>query len=354
VHAHGTVLFTNEVALLAITIKELATLAGVSRGTVDRALNSRGGVNPEVEAKILKLAQEHGYRPNLAAKSLALSQQNLSIGVIIYSQSNDFFNTVIDGINAAADEIKEFGIKVIIKKIDGFDVDKQLNKIDELINSGINALAITPINDKRIIQRLDEIKNLPIIALNTDIEGKHAIDYIGCNYYESGQTAGAMMGLFSKGTGNALIITGSHSIYGHSRRVMGFADVINDEYPALTIVNTIEDKDNDELSYKLVKEAINADKSLNCFYFAAAGVDGGVKAIMEDARCDDFVIITNDTSQKRIELLKAGVIDATICQQPYEQGYMCIKELFSHIMSKRLTTGAKTYTNNEIKLKYNF
>lgn len=339
---------------MSITIKEIATLAGVSRGTVDRALNSRGGVNPEVEAKILKIAQEHGYKPNLAAKSLAMSQHNLSIAVIIFSESNDFFNTVIDGINAAANEIKEFGINVIIKKIDGFDVDKQLKRIDNLIESGINALAITPINDKRIINRLEEITDLPIIALNTDIEGKHAIDYIGCNYYKSGQTAGAMMGLFSKGIGNTLIITGSHSVYGHNRRVKGFAEVIESEYPSIKIANTIEDKDNDELSYNLVKEEISKDKTLNRFYFAAAGVEGGIKALMEDERCDEFVIITNDTSKKRIELIKAGVIDATICQQPYEQGYMCIKELFNCIMNKRMTTGAKNYTNNEIKLKYSF
>lgn len=339
---------------MAITIKEIASLAGVSRGTVDRALNSRGGVNPEVAAKIIKIAKENGYKPNLAAKSLALSQQNLSIGVIIYSESNEFFNTVIDGINAAADEIKEFGISVIIKKIDGFDVEKQLRKIDELIESGVNALAITPINDKRIIDKLEAIEDLPIIALNTDIEGEHAIDYIGCNYYKSGQTAGAMMGLFSKGAGNVLIITGSNSVYGHNRRVKGFTEVINKEYPTLAITNTIEDKDNDELSYQLVKEAITANQSLNRFYFAAAGVEGGIKALLEDKRCDDFVIITNDTSQKRIELIKAGVINATICQQPYEQGYMCVKELFNCIMNKRMTTGAKTYTNNEIKLKYSF
>ena len=46
---------------MAITIKKIAILAGVSRGTVDRALNSRGGVNPDVEAKIIKIAREHGY-----------------------------------------------------------------------------------------------------------------------------------------------------------------------------------------------------------------------------------------------------------------------------------------------------
>ena len=339
---------------MSITIKEIANLAGVSRGTVDRALNARGGVSPEVEEKILKIAKEHGYTPNLAAKSLALTQQNLSIGVILYSEDNHFFDTVIDGINSAADEIKEFGISVSICKINGFDVEKQLKKIDELVNSGINGLAITPINDERIIKRLEQIDNLPVIALNTYIEGEHNIDYIGCDYYKSGQTAGAMMGLFSKGIGDILIVTGSHAVYGHNRRVNGFTDVVKKEYPSLSIKKVIENNDDDRLSYERVKECIHDDKNINCFYFAAAGVDGGVRALVEDENCKDFVIITNDTSPSRVELIKSGIIDATICQQPFEQGYNCIKELFNCIMNKKMTTGKKSYTNIGIKLKYNF
>ena len=46
------------------TIKEIAALAGVSRGTVDRVLNDRGAVNPETAEKIRKIAKELDYKPN--------------------------------------------------------------------------------------------------------------------------------------------------------------------------------------------------------------------------------------------------------------------------------------------------
>jgi len=45
------------------TIKEIAALAGVSRGTVDRVLNDRGAVNPETAEKIRKIAKELDYNP---------------------------------------------------------------------------------------------------------------------------------------------------------------------------------------------------------------------------------------------------------------------------------------------------
>ena len=57
---------------MAVTLQQIAEKAGVSRGTVDRALNNRGRIRPEVAEKIRKIAQEMGYRPNRAGKALAL------------------------------------------------------------------------------------------------------------------------------------------------------------------------------------------------------------------------------------------------------------------------------------------
>ena len=53
------------------TIKEIAELAGVSRGTVDRVLNNRGSVNPRTARKILEIAQALDYKPNNAVIVLA-------------------------------------------------------------------------------------------------------------------------------------------------------------------------------------------------------------------------------------------------------------------------------------------
>ena len=46
---------------LPITSKQIAALAGVSRGTVDRVLNHRPGVSPQTAEKVLQIARELGY-----------------------------------------------------------------------------------------------------------------------------------------------------------------------------------------------------------------------------------------------------------------------------------------------------
>ena len=77
---------------MPVTVKQIAELAGVSRGTVDRALNGRGNVRPEIEKKILAIAQEMGYTPNRAGKALAYQRKNLSFGMIANAEGNEFFD----------------------------------------------------------------------------------------------------------------------------------------------------------------------------------------------------------------------------------------------------------------------
>ena len=57
--------------IMAVTIKKIAELAGVSTGTVDRALHDRGRVDPKVAQRIKQIALELDYRPNSVAKGLS-------------------------------------------------------------------------------------------------------------------------------------------------------------------------------------------------------------------------------------------------------------------------------------------
>lgn len=66
---------------MAITIKDLALVAGVSYSTVSKALNDSPLVKPETKNKILKVAEEMGYEPNFAAQRL-VSKESKVIGLI--------------------------------------------------------------------------------------------------------------------------------------------------------------------------------------------------------------------------------------------------------------------------------
>lgn len=113
------------------TMKEIAELSGVSRGTVDRVLNHRGIVNAETERKVLEIAKLLDYQPNKAGIALAAQKKKLKIGVLLFGAENPFFDEVMDGLRQKLEELSIYGCTVIERRI-SFDLQSQLQTIDEL------------------------------------------------------------------------------------------------------------------------------------------------------------------------------------------------------------------------------
>src|SRR3954463_11639267 len=82
-------------------IKDIALALGVSIGTVDRALHGRAGINAMTRARVLKMAQTMGYRPNFAARHLKLNRK-LQISVHLPREIASFFDALREGIEEAA------------------------------------------------------------------------------------------------------------------------------------------------------------------------------------------------------------------------------------------------------------
>jgi LacI family transcriptional regulator len=96
---------------MMVTMKDIALKAGVSQCTVSRVLSGKqsGKVKEETRLRVLTVAQELNYRPNLMAKGLA-SNRSWLIGLIISSLKNPLMSSMIDGIHFAA---KEFGYNIL-------------------------------------------------------------------------------------------------------------------------------------------------------------------------------------------------------------------------------------------------
>ena len=115
-----------------MTIKEIARICGVSRGTVDRVVNRRGKVKPETEEMIMRVIAEHGYTKNTVAQALTVKKKEPVIGVILCSEGNPFFDDVISGFKKASEDLRDYGVSMIMRTMCGHSVSRQLALIDEL------------------------------------------------------------------------------------------------------------------------------------------------------------------------------------------------------------------------------
>src|SRR5580692_10675093 len=88
----------------AAGIRDIADALGTSIGTVDRALHGRSGVSPKTKTRVLRMAEQLGYKPNIAARSLKLNR-NLRIAAVLPREIAAFFDPLRAGIRAAAEEV---------------------------------------------------------------------------------------------------------------------------------------------------------------------------------------------------------------------------------------------------------
>ena len=339
---------------MAVTIKKIAELCGVSRGTVDRVLNNRGKVKPETEALVRRIAEQLNYRPNMAGKALAARKKSFVIGVILASEGNPFFDEVIRGIRQAESELHDYGVKVMIKTMKGYDIKRQLELIEE-IETGVHALILNSISDAMIAEKINELtdKGIPVITLNTDIENSKRLCYVGSDYVKGGETACGMLGLLTGGKAKVGIVTGSVKILGHNQRINGFRNVMKRKYPGMEVVDFIETNDDDFIAFEETKKMMEKHREIDALFIVAAGVYGVCRAVMSLGLEDRITIVCFDDVPSTVEMMERGLIKATICQQPFTQGNKSVHIAFDYLVSGEKPEKDQYIVENKIKILEN-
>lgn len=336
------------------TIKEIATLAGVSRGTVDRVLNNRGSVNPDTAEKIREIAKALDYRPNKAGLVLAAQKKKLKLGVIIFSAENPFFSDVLKGINEKAEELAGYNCSVLVKQIP-VNTEAQLKAINELSDAEVNGIALAPCNDNRIRARINELaqQGIPVVTLNTDIKNSRRIAYVGSNYTKSGATAAGLLRLMTEGEVYVGILTGSADILCHTERIASFSNTLEPCSDRIHIVSVTETHDDEIESYEKTTKLLTEHPEINALYFAAGGVYGGCRAVSSLGLGHKLKIIAYDKAETTEKFLRNHILSAVICQQPHTQGKKPLDILFSYLTTGMCPENEYYYTAVDIRILEN-
>lgn len=337
------------------TIKQIAEIAGVSRGTVDRVLNNRGGVNQTTERHIREIARSLNYSPSKAGQNLAIRKKNLKFGFVLFSSSgsNPFFNDVEEGIRSKAVELEEYGVFVDIQYSDFDSWQRQIDLLEKFRKDGYNGVAITPVNDSRVAEKAAELtrEGIPVVTVNSDIENSGRIAYVGSDYRLSGRTAAGLFNLICKGCATIGIVSGSNNILCHTERIEGFTERIKEAYPSLKIKDVAINHDDDIESYIETKKLLDNNKDIDALFLTAAGVQGACKAAAESGR--GLKIVSYDCVPATKRLVASGVISATIDQQPRYQGRMPLEILFDYAATGLSPKQERFITNVVIKIGEN-
>jgi LacI family transcriptional regulator len=336
---------------LSVTIKQIADLCGVSRGTVDRVLNKRGKVHPKTQELIEKTIASLSYTPNIAGKALAARKRPWTLGVLLSSQGNPFFDDVIRGIAQAQQELRDFGVNVEMRLLKGYVVREQLHEIASL-EGEMDALILHPIFDPAIAQKIEELKSRGIftVTVNTDIPDSLRLFYIGSDYEKGGVMAAGMVSLIMGGSARLGIVKGADNILGHSQRLEGFLKRISEIGQDIRVAGYATAQDDDEIAYASTRELMEKDPAINALYVVGAGMAGVCRALVDLNLSEHVAVVGFDSVPDTVEMMKRGIVRAVICQHPFTQGYRAVKAAYDHLVGGVLPPLDYCMVQNEIMI----
>ncbi|MGP4079132.1 sugar-binding protein [Pseudalkalibacillus sp. R45] len=203
-------------------------------------------------------------------------------------------------------------------------------KVDGIMTQGLSEEQFTPLINNTIQ------KGVPVITVDTDAPKSDRIAYIGTDNYYAGLLAGKALLADTEGEVNVAIITGRFDATHQKLRVQGFKDAIKEQERVK--VTTIEDShitriQAAEKTYKILQEY----PEVTAFYGTSALDAIGISQVLEQmGKTDDVYVIGFDILPETIELLKAGKIEATVIQKPYEMGYKSVETMVQILEGKAI------------------
>ncbi len=336
-----------------ITMQKIAELCGVSRGTVDRALNGRGRVNAETAEMIRKMAKQLGYKPNPAGHALSARKNKPVIGVLLSSEGNAFFDDVIHGMDRAAKAYAIYGLTVRYYPMKGYDVDKQLHLM-QTMKEDINALIISPIDDARIAEAIDDFvdSGIFVVTVVNDIKSSKRHCYVGSDYFNGGETACALLEALLGEQAKVGIVMGSRQVLGHCERLQGFQHRM-ERIPGFSIAGIVENGDDEIFSYERTKNLLDDHPDITAIFLLAGGVYGACRAIMQLPEKERPTTIAFDSVPLTVEMMRHGIVKAILYQHPIRQGRMAVSLAFEYLVNGRMSEKKNYIMKNEIRLLEN-
>ena len=320
------------------TIKEIAARAGVSIGTVDRVLHNRGHVSPEKQEEILRLVKDLGYTPNASAQGLIIARKKLRLAFFSLNPSqHPFFRELNAGARQEAERLRQYSVEV-----DFYELSPGMTSVDPS-SLRVDGIAMVPLPQLQNIQDWAIEQKIPLTSVNSRTAGCTA--FVGCDYHQAGRIAAGLTGLISGGKGDVIIVSeGNDTVISYRDRIEGFCSELARCCPGMNADQRYFFINRTDLP-KLPRQRPAA------FYLVNPG-DYHICRTLHEYYTEPVPIITNDRPEECRKLMEEGIITATVCQQPEQQGALALSILVD-LATGRQEAAGDHYTELSIHIPQN-
>ncbi|MGQ8335239.1 substrate-binding domain-containing protein [Sunxiuqinia sp. A32] len=330
-----------------VRIKDIAEKAEVSMGTVDRVLHNRGRVAEEVRKRVLRIARELEYQPNIHARALVSRKEYKIAALVPDSILDDYWLAPIEGIEKAEKELTQYGVVVTQYIFNQFDVNSFQEIANKVSEEEYDGILIAPVFYKESLPFLSKWNQdqIPFTLFNTNVNEVDPLAYIGQDSYQSGLLAGKLLhyGITDKKTFAITHIdedvpNSSHLL----RKERGFFDYFEHKTDGRSqIVRTeLSNSNTESVFYTQLDELISNHPGL-AGIFVTTSKSYTIAKYLKDRKNKNIRLVGYDLLKMNLDFLEEGYINFLINQNPKRQGYYGIHLLVDHLVFKKEINSVK-------------
>ena len=322
----------------SVGIKEIAELAGVSIGTVDRVLHNRSGVSKKTALLIHDVIKKTGYKKNNAASRLKLAQYNqIKIAVLLPIESllkEHYWFLPLKGIQSAVKEFVDFGVNYTLLTFKMSEAQSFENQIQTILHSDFNAVITVPYFYKESKTLLIEAKKIkmPVVFIDTHQKFNEAHYSIYQDSQKSGTVAARILHRIIGEKGNYLIVNLNNKNTevqdNMKKREEGFRSFfLSQNGSTLPQIDTLSTNVKNLNAFNLkLQDLLKTNTSLGIFVTNSRAYL--LPPLLSNEQAKKVTLVGYDLNERNLDLLKEDKIHFLLHQQPENQGYNAAKGLF--------------------------
>lgn len=319
-----------------IGIREIARLAGVSPGTVDRALHSRRGITDETRLRILAIAENMGYSPDLAARALSTGRAPVQIGICIPREIHHYFDHLLQGMLVEARRFARLGVQIIYSPTERFGSD-DVRKATELLNRRPDVLIIAPGSPQALTPVIDDAEagGIRVICVDTDAPASKRSTLVSVDAGVCGKLAAELMTGFLSSDSEVVVITGMLGLENHARSAQSFVESYAEYNPGSPAAKVIEAHEDEDEAFRKCYALLTEHSSIAGIYVNTVNCLPVCRAISARGLSGRIRLIASDLFTDMIPYFDKGTVSASIHGRPYALGETSIRLAVDHIVNDK-------------------
>lgn len=310
------------------TIKQIAEMAGVCRATVDKVIHGRPGVSDAVRARVQRVIDDLGYRPNVAGKALRLRGTPRALTAVLLEV--DSLPTLRGALTRAAEPLADFGLTLTVRTVPYPDAAAQARLLDSLAPAQTAGVIIAALPDACVSQAIDRLcaAGVPVITINTDAPESGRACFIGQPFARAGRTAARLTGFLLGGRGRVALLRGSPAYQADRERAAGFRALLSECYPEITLCAQAETGEEPLAAYRETRRLLRETPGLDALFVTCGCVNEVGRAVRSLRPPGALRIVCFDSYPETRALLREGYLDCVIDQELETQGRLPVQFLF--------------------------